>query len=365
MSDTPDIEQLSLYLETSLDPEVSRWDYKLRQAKRLAPKIAIKLTTFDEKVQKIICSDEDYQPSVLWEELSRQELTRKERIKIRICCLLDRKTSLTIAQLYESLGASIEGEEVMTVKYNCVVWNYICSEGIEALNELENDQWIESYEISPIEFLKTSSFSNVPLANLPFALPGLVPKDGYQKPHWLPIKFEAGSKLLAVKLLGEGWNEKLEDSLQSSLTEKLDVDKFINAEEISDARQRTLQLIVQRQGQPEFREKLLEAYEHRCVITECDVKEALEAAHIIPYLGVTTNHVSNGLILRADLHTLFDLFLFAIDSDSLTVIMSPGLKSTCYKELEGKKVRQSKDGYPNVSRSALSYHLNQCQWLKD
>lgn len=364
VSDTSGIEQLSLHLETSFDPEVSRWNYKLGQAKRLAQETAAKFTTFDEKVQKIICS-EGYQSSLLCEQLSNKELTKKERIKIEICYLLDREKSLTIAQLYKNLGASIKGEEVMTVRHNCITWNHICLEGIEALNELEDDQWIESYEISPIEFVKSSSLSRVPFSNLPFALPGLVPKDGYQEPHWLPIKFEAGLKLIAVKLLGKSWHEKFEDLSQDSLIEKFELDKFANIEEISDTRQRILQSIVQRQGQPEFREKLLEAYEYKCVITECDVKEALEAAHIIPYLGTSTNHSSNGLILRADLHTLFDLFLFTIEPDSLTIIISPSLKNTYYKELGGKKVRQSKNGYPNISKSALSYHSNQCQWLKD
>jgi hypothetical protein len=365
VSDTPGIEQLSLHLETSVDPEVSRWNYKLGQAKRLAQEIAIKLTTFDEKVQKIICSEEGYQSSALWEQLSNKELTKKERIKIKICYLLNRDKALTIAQLYKSLGASIKGEEVMTVRHNCVIWDHICLEGIEALNELEDDQWIESYEVSSIEFIKASGLSNFPLSNLPFALPGFIPKDGYQELHWLPIRFEAGLKLMAVKLLSESWEEKFEDLSQDSLIERFEIDKFSNLEEISDTRQRILQSIVQRQGQPEFRERLLLAYEYRCVITDCDVKEALEAAHIIPYLGTATNHSSNGLILRADLHTLFDLFLFTIEPNSLMVIISPSLKSTYYKDLDGKKVRQSKNGYPNISKSALSYHFDQCQWLKD
>ncbi|MEH1887220.1 MULTISPECIES: HNH endonuclease signature motif containing protein [unclassified Nostoc] len=42
------------------------------------------------------------------------------------------------------------------------------------------------------------------------------------------------------------------------------------------------------------------------IITNFDAEVALEAAHIIPYSETENNHPSNGLLLRADLHTLFD-----------------------------------------------------------
>src|SRR5271155_3471993 len=39
----------------------------------------------------------------------------------------------------------------------------------------------------------------------------------------------------------------------------------------------------------------------------------LEAAHISPYRGLQSNHPQNGLLLRADLHSLFDLGMLAVD----------------------------------------------------
>src|ERR1700722_13744752 len=41
----------------------------------------------------------------------------------------------------------------------------------------------------------------------------------------------------------------------------------------------------------------------------------LEAAHITPYMGASTNSLLNGLLLRADIHTLFNLGLISIDPD--------------------------------------------------
>jgi predicted restriction endonuclease len=105
---------------------------------------------------------------------------------------------------------------------------------------------------------------------------------------------------------------------------------------LADARERVTASIVRRRGQPEFRRALLQAYGRRCAITGCDAEQALEAAHIIPYRGRETNHLSNGLLLRADLHTLFDLGLVAIDTATMTVVVAPSLNDTTYHYLDGK-----------------------------
>lgn len=105
-------------------------------------------------------------------------------------------------------------------------------------------------------------------------------------------------------------------------------------------RERVLAQIVRRRGQQEFREKLLEAYGRRCAITGCDAIEALEAAHIVPYLGPETNHVQNGLLLRSDIHTLSDLGLLAIAPESITVVIAASLAATSYAELAGVRLRE-------------------------
>jgi hypothetical protein len=80
-----------------------------------------------------------------------------------------------------------------------------------------------------------------------------------------------------------------------------------------DARLRVVRQIVARQGQFAFRSALLEAYQGRCAVTGCDATAALEAAHLRPYRGPDSNTVTNGLLLRADIHTLLDLRLLAPD----------------------------------------------------
>lgn len=73
------------------------------------------------------------------------------------------------------------------------------------------------------------------------------------------------------------------------------------------------QAIKTRRGQRQFRQSLLAAYNRRCMITSCKVEALLEAAHITPHAELTDYRVSNGLLLRADIHTLFDLDLITID----------------------------------------------------
>jgi predicted restriction endonuclease len=80
-------------------------------------------------------------------------------------------------------------------------------------------------------------------------------------------------------------------------------------------------------------------YGRRCALSDCDAVEALEAAHVVPYLGPQTDVAENGILLRADLHTLFDRQLLDIDPLSLRVILAPALKATVYASLEGRALR--------------------------
>jgi putative restriction endonuclease len=89
------------------------------------------------------------------------------------------------------------------------------------------------------------------------------------------------------------------------------------------------------------------------------VPEALEAAHICPYRGEHTNHVTNGVLLRADLHTLFDLGWITIDAESLTVLTSPRLQGSTYADLAGRPLRRPIDAAKHPSKEALAWHRSQ------
>lgn len=125
---------------------------------------------------------------------------------------------------------------------------------------------------------------------------------------------------------------------------------------LEDGRKRTLQAITQRQGQGPFRRGLLQAYGGRCAITGCEVEQALEAAHIVPYRGKHTNALNNGLLLRADIHTLFDLGLLAIDEDEKVVVLADSLRTGTYAELHGRPLAKPRTSEALPNRMALQQH---------
>ena len=106
---------------------------------------------------------------------------------------------------------------------------------------------------------------------------------------------------------------------------------------------------------------MLAAYGFRCPISGCDATEALEGAHIVPYSGPETNHPCNGLPLRADLHTLFDLGLLTIDPARMEVVLSPSLRAGQYGVYHGRKLTLPAlpELYPNPD--CLRKHFDKAQ----
>lgn len=66
-------------------------------------------------------------------------------------------------------------------------------------------------------------------------------------------------------------------------------------------------LVKPRLGQGTFRIMVTDAYERRCAISSERTLPVLDAAHIRPYSNDGQHSVDNGLLLRKDIHALFDL----------------------------------------------------------
>lgn len=143
--------------------------------------------------------------------------------------------------------------------------------------------------------------------------------------------------------------------------QEFDVEGYFTPKDLEEAKKRITISIVQRRGQPEFRKNLLKAYNYRCAITGCNAEEALEAAHIYSYAETRNNHASNGLLLRADLHTLFDLKLIAIEPETMTVYIASKLRSTYYGELHGKCCNFPIDKTYLPNKEALKWQYDQRQ----
>ncbi|WP_375773766.1 HNH endonuclease [Archangium gephyra] len=96
--------------------------------------------------------------------------------------------------------------------------------------------------------------------------------------------------------------------------------------------------IRERRGQAAFRRELRFRFNDTCVVTGCRLPDLLEAAHINPHRGDKDNHPSNGLLLRADIHTLFDLNLLGIEPATLQLHVHPKLEGSEYEQFAGRRL---------------------------
>ncbi len=124
-----------------------------------------------------------------------------------------------------------------------------------------------------------------------------------------------------------------------------------------DERERAIRAIRIRRGQPAFRAALLAAYDGRCAVTGCDVEDVLEAAHISPYSGPPSDDVCNGLLLRADIHTLFDCGLLAFDPETRQAVLADRLIGSDYADLTSQALREPSDPTHRPSPLCLAQKL--------
>ena len=139
------------------------------------------------------------------------------------------------------------------------------------------------------------------------------------------------------------------------LGSELEHEGYFTDLDTDDGRTRLLREVVQRRGQAKFRSALLSAYEGRCAVTGCDAVDALEAAHLVGYKGLDTQQVSNGVLLRADIHTLFDLGLLLICPNTLTISLASNLKQSSYAYLHGQTLSLPRDPTKQPSNGALRH----------
>jgi putative restriction endonuclease len=118
--------------------------------------------------------------------------------------------------------------------------------------------------------------------------------------------------------------------------------------------------IRERIGQGAFRVLVLDAYGRRCAVTSERTVPVVEAAHIQPYLGSLSNHVQNGIAMRSDLHTLFDLGYLAVD-DAFRIVVSGRIKAEFengrdYYKLHGVALSLPRSRDLRPSQEALEWH---------
>jgi putative restriction endonuclease len=69
-----------------------------------------------------------------------------------------------------------------------------------------------------------------------------------------------------------------------------------------------------RLGQQAFQAVVLDAYGRRCAISGTTIRPVLQAAHIRPVTAGGEHRIDNGLLLRSDVHTMFDRGYLGVDA---------------------------------------------------
>ncbi|ONI82525.1 hypothetical protein ALI22I_41480 [Saccharothrix sp. ALI-22-I] len=100
---------------------------------------------------------------------------------------------------------------------------------------------------------------------------------------------------------------------------------------------RRRQLVQVRTGQQAFRTALLQRDGLVCAITGACPAEALQAAHLRQFAKHEKHNLDEGILLRADVHVLFDRGLMAVDPSTKQVCLAPVLRAyESYAPLEGR-----------------------------
>lgn len=178
---------------------------------------------------------------------------------------------------------------------------------------------------------------------------------------WVPLPADWKQNIMSGRTydltsgLGRAlWDECAEHAVAASATAGW------TSELVEELRFGSPQTIRPRLGQGSFRLAVIDAYGGACAVTTEHSLPVLEAAHIRPFSQGGRHEVSNGLPLRRDLHTLFDLGYVTIRPDR-TFAVSRQLRDDyangrVYYALDGQTIASPASPEDQPSPELLEWH---------
>lgn len=121
-------------------------------------------------------------------------------------------------------------------------------------------------------------------------------------------------------------------------------------------------LVRPRLGQGGFKTLVREAYGKKCAITGHKIVPTLQAAHIVPVSKNGENRIDNGILLRSDVHTMFDQGYLGVAPD-LTLHVSPRLRSEFgngdeFYSRQGHVIVTPREPVDRPNREFLEWHMD-------
>jgi putative restriction endonuclease len=145
------------------------------------------------------------------------------------------------------------------------------------------------------------------------------------------------------------------EAVQAPLTPRLDARTREEQERFGQPYQ-----IKPRLGQGAFRVLITDTYQRRCAVSRERTLPALDAAHIVPYGEGGGHEATNGILLRRDIHSLFDLGYVTVTPDFRFEVSSRIREDyengRDYYALHGREVAVPDDPILQPSARALEWH---------
>lgn len=184
-----------------------------------------------------------------------------------------------------------------------------------------------------------------------------------QRDQWIPVPSNWSKNIVQGKTYNT--NDSTGDRLWEQVQERIDRNEHIDKEPelvFEEEQQYGKKYEIRsRIGQGAFRIMVTDAYQRRCAITGEKTLPVLQAAHIKPYAESGPNLISNGLLLRSDMHILFDKGYITLNDD-LNVEISHRIKEEYengreYYAYHGKKLLNMPDSQiERPSEQFLQWH---------
>ena len=178
---------------------------------------------------------------------------------------------------------------------------------------------------------------------------------------WIPVPANWSPNIVRIKTYDTAEREGLE--LWKEVSDLLGRRQFPAMQKERERFGKPI-LIEPRLGQGAFRVLVTDIYSRRCAVTQEKTLPALEAAHIRPYKEGGEHKERNGLLLRRDIHSLFDAGLVTVTPD-FRFEVSPQIKEEFgngreYYGLHGRPIKTPSTDSHRPDREALIWHNENC-----
>lgn len=180
----------------------------------------------------------------------------------------------------------------------------------------------------------------------------------FDEPEWVPV---SDWPMNTVRGKGYSTDELRGKEIWTEVQNRLSAKPLVLDESVALATQKfgAPQIKLPRLGQGAFRILLADYYKRSCAFSSSHIFHVLDAAHIRPFAKGGTHSPTNGLLLRQDIHTLFDRGYLTVTPD-FNIEVSGRIKEEFNNGKEYYAMHGQKISLPNLEQLRPSAEM--LQW---